>query len=256
MRMSKFILLMASLFALNFGAACADTTLPETGATARLGTAGPSNNGYVLPPVKVVVPHCDPYTDLNWCKDGDCAMGSTSEDGQSISGCIPPPGGGGTPTCPEWDPTCQVTEPPPPSASTDTCRTGDPVVDDLRVWGGFAKLWNLSVAEGVERGGWIIAEPGGGYRLQYFQAATNTPCGVDIHEAPPTGAVSTLHTHPWPLLATNPCGYLNTGTPSDDDVNSLNNLGFSVGYIIDGGGIATYNGSGAESANRTGRCGY
>jgi hypothetical protein len=130
------------------------------------------------------------------------------------------------------------------------------VVDDPAVWGGFAKLWRLSVAEGVERGGWIIAEPGGGYRLQYYQAATNTPCGVDVLEAPPVGAVSILHTHPWPLFAPNPCGFLNTGTPSTVDINTLNALGFSFGFILDGGGIAKFDGSGPESAHRTGRCGY
>jgi len=57
----------------------------------------------VLPPITVTVPHCDPWTDLNWCEDsGDgggggeqcmSSFGSGSE--MSISSC--PIGGGGGP---------------------------------------------------------------------------------------------------------------------------------------------------------------
>lgn len=94
---------LAILFTLVFGAACADSTMPEPGATdlpaVQIGEAGPSSD-YVLPPVTVTVPQCDPWTDLNWCEasgggegGGTCMSGLGTGFEMSISSC--PIGGGG-----------------------------------------------------------------------------------------------------------------------------------------------------------------
>lgn len=89
------------LFTLVFGAACADSTMPERRTADLGGEAGPANSDLVLPPVIVTVPHCDPSTDLNWCEGsgdgggGQCMSGAGSE--MSISSCPigGGPGGGG-----------------------------------------------------------------------------------------------------------------------------------------------------------------
>lgn len=91
------------LFTLFFSAACADSTMPEPRAAdlppVQVGEAGPSSD-YVLPPITVTVPHCDPWTDLNWCEDsggggggGICMSSFGSGFEMSISSC--PIGGGG-----------------------------------------------------------------------------------------------------------------------------------------------------------------
>ena len=89
-----------------------------------------------------------------------------------------------------------------------------------------------------------------------FVNATFTACGIDLYESPPSGAVAMLHTHPWPLWEPNPCGYINTGTPSEEDVQALQATGLSTGYFLDGGGIGKFTATGGESATRIGRCGY
>lgn len=100
----NFGVIMAILFALFFTAGCADSTMPEPGRadyapTGVLGGATPSND-YVLPPITVTVPQCDPWTDLNWCQESgggggqDCMfdVGFGYGGGLALSSC---PGGGG-----------------------------------------------------------------------------------------------------------------------------------------------------------------
>jgi hypothetical protein len=70
------------------------------------------------------------------------------------------------------------------------------------------------------------------------------------------GTVSLLHTHPWPLFTANPCGYVNTGTPSQEDIQALQMTGLSTGYFLDEHGIGRFTANGGEQAYRIGRCGY
>lgn len=130
------------------------------------------------------------------------------------------------------------------------------MIDDPDVFGGFGELWRQSLAAAEERGGWLVAEPGGGYRLVPFQDADYSACGIDVYESPPPGAVSLVHTHPWPLLEQTPCGYVNTGTPSEEDVRALSTLGFTWGYFLDAKGIGKFTANGNDQARRTPRCGY
>lgn len=98
---------MPALFALIFIAGCADSTMPEPGGaddfpTIVIGGAAPSND-YVLPPITVTVPACDPYTDLNWCQDSgggggqECmsGIGFGYGGGLALSSCPDTGGGGG-----------------------------------------------------------------------------------------------------------------------------------------------------------------
>lgn len=133
------------------------------------------------------------------------------------------------------------------------------MVDDADVFGQFDALWQQSLAQGVEMGGWIVQDGPDDYRLIPFQNAVNTPCGVDINEAPPANLVSMFHTHPWTLMQARTCdgtSYLYTGTPSPEDLNALGQLGLSTGYFIDHTGIGKYTAMGGETAIRIGRCGY
>lgn len=98
----RFRAATAFLFALVFGTGCADSTMPEPRAAdlahVQLEETRPSND-YLLPPITVTVPQCDPWTDLNWCEGsgggGDCMTG-TIEDGMSLSSCPIGSGGGET----------------------------------------------------------------------------------------------------------------------------------------------------------------
>jgi hypothetical protein len=123
----------------------------------------------------------------------------------------------------------------------------------------FAELWTASMTDGQEAGGWIIQEPGR-FRLVLFENAEKVPCGLNIAGPLPQGTVAMVHTHPWQLWTENPCGFLNGGTPSEVDVETLRQLGLAQGYILDAGGIAKYTSSGGPSsteyAKRLSRCGY
>lgn len=90
---------LAILFTLMFGAACADTTMPvESRTTPEVHGAGVIGD-YLLPPITVTVPQCDPWTDLNWCEEsggrGDCMNSSAPGLEMSISSCPIEGGGGG-----------------------------------------------------------------------------------------------------------------------------------------------------------------
>ena len=164
-----------------------------------------------------------------------------------------PPGGGTTP------PPTTTTEPKDDVPPPDTCRTGDAMVDDPDVYGQFDDLWQQSLGEGLETGGWIVRDGPNNWRLIPFQNAVNTPCGVDIFEAPPANLVSMFHTHPWRLGQARMCDgaySLYTGTPSPQDVQALQQLGLSTGYFIDHTGIGKYIATGGEKADRISRCGY
>jgi hypothetical protein len=78
----------AILFTLIFGAACADTTMPEresgVAPAVHLGNEGPSRD-YVLPPITVIghpqPRECDPWLDPNWCQGGGGGQCMTSTIG-------------------------------------------------------------------------------------------------------------------------------------------------------------------------------
>jgi hypothetical protein len=132
-------------------------------------------------------------------------------------------------------------------------------VDDTDVSGQFDTLWQQSIAQGVEMGGWIVLDGPNNYRLIPFQNSVNTSCGVDVFEAPPANLVSMLHTHPWTLGQTRTCDGVSamyTGTPSPEDTQALQQLGLSTGYFIDHAGIGKYTATGGETATRINRCGY
>jgi hypothetical protein len=287
MRMLHLRLAVASGLLLT-GAACADSLLlPDASARAEMIPGGRPGydelqgcvtdpDGVCLLPGIVVNPGAPPPDCNVWYSPscGECMTGGSiaSPDDLGISSACP--GGGGTgpspgsggdpygpgtggsggtppppPPCPDYDPDCENTAP------ADTCDTVEPVLNDPDVFGLFDELWAESVGQGVERGGWIVRE-GTGYRLIPFQNATFTPCGIDIHEPPPAGTISMVHTHPWPLWAPTPCGYVNTGTPSDEDVAALQQTGLSQGYFLDATAIGKFTATGGEGAYRIGRCGY
>jgi hypothetical protein len=257
----------AMLLAVVSMAGCTDTpTAPESGGIGA-GKPDPSST-YILPGV-IVIGECDPYTSADFCKS-TCITSTPGEviDPESITVSSCPGTGGGSgvggngggwggdggggqepqdPVCPDYG--C---DPPPP----DTCKTGEQVVDAPHVWGGFQELWLESKLKGVEKGGWIILDGSYSFRLIPFQNATFTPCGIDVYEPAPVGTVSIVHTHPWPMWSTTPCGYVNTGTPSQEDVNALQRTGLSTGYFLDENGIGKFTSSGAQAATRINRCGY
>ncbi len=142
----------------------------------------------------------------------------------------------------------------PPSA--DTCKTGDAVLDDADVWSEFQNLWVESLVKQTERGGWVVRDGTNSYRLIPFQNAVYGPCGIDVYEPAPAGTVSLVHTHPWPLFQANPCGYINTGTPSLQDQQALQRTGLTTGYFLDANGIGKFTATGGQGATRIGRCGY
>jgi hypothetical protein len=244
-------------------AGCADAMLPlAEGRVPNLTTAAEPDGEQQTPaccdPVIVVVPGpdvCDPSQSLDWCEGsgGECMTSQPGADGaeyQGTSGCDDEPGtgpGGDTPPPPRGE--------PPPNEPPDTCNTGEPLVDAPDVSGRFSDLWLESVLKGVEKGGWIVAS-GGTYRLVPFQNAAYSACGIDIYESPPPGTVSMLHTHPWPLFTVTPCGYVNTGTPSQEDIQALQLTGLSTGYFLDEHGIGRFTANGGDQAYRIGRCGY
>jgi hypothetical protein len=223
------------------------------------GCVGDRDGVCMLDPV-IVDPYCDPWMSLDWCEGDDCAYSDTAATGpefQATMGCGEPrePRDPGVykpapKPCPDYG--C----PPPPP---DTCRTGEATVDDTDVSGQFDALWQQSIAQGVEMGGWIVLDGPNNYRLIPFQNSVNTSCGVDIWETPPANLVSMLHTHPWSLGQTRVCdGALTmyTGTPSPEDTQALRQLGLSTGYFIDHAGIGKYTATGGEAATRIKRCGY
>jgi hypothetical protein len=192
--------------------------------------------------------HGDPGgTTVQGCDGGGGDGGGDYDGGGGSSG-----GGGGSggtkgPLCPDTG----CSSPPPP----DTCKTGEQVVDAPGVSGQFQALWLESRLKGVEKGGWVVSN-GTSLRLVPFQNATFTACGIDLYEAPPAGTVSLVHTHPWPLWTVNPCGYVNTGTPSQEDVQALQLTGLSTGYFLDDNGIGKFTSTGGQTATRIDRCGY
>lgn len=206
-----------------------------------------------------------------WCgpRMGDCGDGEwgtciTGAPGTSdpemgyLSSCPGGDGGGGGGP---WGGGGGSTPPPPSSdpPPADTCYTGEPMVDDPDVQGQFDVLWQQSVQQGVEVGGWIVRDGTDNYRLIPFHNAVYTPCGVDIYEAPPANLVAIFHTHPWQFGQSRMCDgayALYTGTPSPEDVQALQQLGLSTGYFIDYIGVARYTATGGEKATNFGRCGY
>lgn len=264
--------------------ACGD--LPTTQAIPDLSDAGPALSGectkqgdgtYLCPPISSDPgggDECDPYH--YDCGGGDCiaSTGPGSPEESTVQGCT---GGGGTapsdpgdiggggggggmgggggtkrpPPCPEFDPECGTSEQPQP----DTCNTGEQIVDAPDVSGQFQELWIESKLKGVEKGGWVVWD-GSSYRLVPFVNAQFTACGIDVYEPPPSGTVSLVHTHPWPLWQTTPCGYVNTGTPSPEDIQALHQTGLSTGYFLDETGIGKFTATGGDTATRIGRCGY
>ena len=207
-----------------------------------------SDGACTLEPIIVIG---DPGSGGGWGGGGGGGGGGDAGD----------PGGGACPTssiaADSYVQSCtgggEVVEPDPPPP--DTCITQEPAINDPNVHGKFDDLWSASVAEGVEKGGWIVQE-GSGFRLIPFQNATFTPCGIDLYESPPTGTVSIVHTHPWPLWTVTPCGYLNTGTPSEEDVAALQQTGVATGYFLDANAIGKFTATGGMTAIRIGRCGY
>ncbi len=223
---------------------------------------------------------CDPWTSLDWCA-GECeesAPGSPEVVG--AEGCSDPgepgPGGGGPapppPGCPTWDPYC---ENQPPSA--DTCNTGDPVIDSPAVQGGFAELWAQSnpdqpMENRVERGGWMVPDGAGGYRIEPFQEVSSNACEILLDLSTlPAGAVAFVHTHPYESgVPMRVCegemifGRLvyetYTNEPSDFDGRAASTLGMP-GYIIDYDKITKFTGSPTsrwqyEIVSSNTRCGY
>lgn len=218
-------------------AACGDAILatePELG--------GPSNT-YQLKPLVVDGSDC---SDPTWWRDdaGTC----WPPDPDNGSDDSPLGGDPGDPGDPSGGGLEEQDDP-------DPCNTGDALIDAPNVWGGFKDLWEKSLANKIEQGGWIVQE-GGSYRLVPFQDATYTPCGIDIYESPPPGTVAMVHTHPWPLFTEDSCGNLNTGTPSEEDLLALQALGLSTGYLLDANGIGKYNATSGETAQRIERCGF
>lgn len=218
-----------------------------------------SEDSCLLPPIIVVGggggDTCDPS--LGPCDEpspGECLESEPSAPDAATVEC----GGGGLGEGGSGGTGDGSTSPPPASedVSGDTCYTGDPIIDDPDVSGEFAALWQASTTEGEERGGWIIQIGTGSYDLVPFQSADYGPCGINVYDTVPAGAVSILHTHPWGLGDTTACGTIYTGTPSPEDQAALQQLGFAKGYFLDAQGIATFLPDGGESATRVGRCGY
>jgi hypothetical protein len=264
--------------------ACSDLpTAPPTSPTDLDGTAAGSfdsaegcvSDGFcVLEPIVVGPGDCDPaYEDCSGdnclesnTRDPDAAgaescpgWGGPGDEGPGDEG----PGGGGSgdpgdgggddpsqPSCPEGDLSCE-TQP-------DPCDTGDPIVDSPEVHDLFAEVWSQSVEQKVEKGGWIVQQ-GSSYQLIPFQNASFTACAITIYESPPPGTVSMLHTHPWQLFSAYECDgntYFYSGTPSEDDVRVLQELGYSTGYFLDEVGVARYDPDNGEKAERLDRCAY
>lgn len=128
------------LSALLLGAAgCTDAvTMPSADGPAReLGVVVAPGNGQqptaCCDRVVVVVPgpeECDPYTSLNWCEDDEnvCMTAMPGADQHLAGGCDDTGGpGGGTGTCPAWDPVCAGG----PGDGPDDPEPTPPPVDDL-----------------------------------------------------------------------------------------------------------------------------
>jgi hypothetical protein len=226
-----------------------------------------SNGSYLCPPI-----FSDPVEPGDPCEEMESTPGGGDVESTSMQSCPPGDGGGGISPPPDHgspggdepiggggDPSAPPGQGAPPPLETevvDTCKTGEPVVDATKVWGGFQELWLESTSNGVETGGWVVSD-GSTFRLVPFQSATASgACTLVINESPPAGTVAMVHTHPWPLWSVNPCGYLYTGTPSDEDVSALQQLGLSTGYFLDAAGIGKYTATGGETSQRIGRCGY
>lgn len=206
-----------------------------------------TEEGCLLDPIEVTAcpnggtyPDCDTGNDKDYDQCYD--FGACGDSGDWDWGS---PGGGG--------PGGNTGEPGDPS---DPCNTGDAILDDPEVYGGFDDLWKESTVDGAEAGGWIVQEPGNQFRLVPFQNPQKVPCGLNISESPPPGTVSMVHTHPWPMFTVNSCGFLSTGTPSEDDVKTLQQLGLSHGFLLDPDGIGKYTATNGESSERLSRCGY
>ena len=264
MRLAGLRGLAGTALALTLGA-CSDAptapAFPDRGRAAAMnGLDGCVGDGScLLPPIIVVGggggDTCDPS--LGPCDEpspGECLESETSAPDEATIEC----GGGGLGEGGSGGTGDGSTDPPPASedVSSDTCYTGDPIIDDPDVFGEFAALWEASTTDGEERGGWIIQIGTGSYDLVPFQSADYGPCGIDVYETAPVGTVSVLHTHPWGIGDTTPCGTVYTGTPSPEDQGAIQQLGFAKGYFLDAQGVATYLPDGGESAIRAGRCGY
>lgn len=261
----RHVQIAVAIFAMLLMGACVDMpTAPSAAGTNGTAPAydltpqGCVLEGYcVLPPISGG--GCDPYLELDWScdNDGDCMTSQPVDAPDSalvtLSGCAGP--GTGIDKGGIEDSTDGATEPSPEPVPRDTCKTGEHIVDAPGVWGQFQNLWLKSRLLGVEQGGWVVSD-GSSFRLIAFVNATFTACGIDVHEPAPPGAVSIVHTHPWPLWTMTPCGYVNTGTPSQEDVQALQLTGLSTGYFLDSNGIGKFTANGGVAAKRMSRCGY
>jgi hypothetical protein len=245
---------------------------------------------------------CKPLVSDNPCEIYDCGgdddpcMTSTADplsaDGATMqSGCPPPGDGGGEPIGGGGDggdgnsggtgggSGGSTTKPPPVELEADSCKTQDQMIDDLDVQQAFKDFWaasglSLSQEQRREQGGWIFADPSGGYMVVPFAAELErTPCSIELPVTPPAGALGYIHTHPFrvgelvtvpgclPTLngKVYPVRFLSGSSDADDQVQSgYKAQGYNLrAYVIDANTIIQYDGSGIPQNERTyGRCGY
>lgn len=225
--------------------------------TADFTTMDCPEDGCVLGEVTVIAcqgggtyPECDrmpvEYEQCDWWNP----CGSSSPGGGTPA--TGPGGGGSPPPSPCWD--CEID----PSAP---CRTGDPLIDSPGVNAIFRDLWSRSNPGGpynqrMEQAAWIVVQ-NGRFSAVPMNGAT-TPCSVTPSEAPPPGAVSYIHTHPYKWERLTNCGdpFFYTGTASDDDVARLDTWNFTEGYLMDDVGIGRFNRNTGTQTSRESRCMY
>lgn len=201
--------------------------------------------------------------------------------------CTSPPGTGVE--CPALDPNCsgggipgtpdggtspgggenpKGEEPEPDSCDTDYPELNSGAVQDM-----MDAMWELSypdknLAQRVERGGWIVQTPTG-YKVQPWQTATVSFCGIDGNVPLPTdgGAVGFIHTHPYRVGETVVnCklplqDYRGDASDTDRDMSLVLGQVFNQpeglpGYIMDANGITVFKGEQRASDDRIRRCGY
>ncbi|HEU0055562.1 MAG TPA: hypothetical protein VFQ39_20380 [Longimicrobium sp.] len=163
----------------------------------------------------------------------------------------------------------------------DPCNTGLLMLDAPGTQEGFASIWSksgfgLPMAQRRERGGWLIRDPDGSFRLQEFPDSWQThPCQINVPASAtvPAGAVALVHTHPYsrgeqltgcPTQSIPGVGSFHvnyTGDSSIPDDSTMLRLREHVspamiGIMIDNDEIVAYNGSSAAEPTRRPRCGY
>jgi hypothetical protein len=289
-KMRKLVLRFAAVFGLVLTVAgCGDAvTLPGgSGPAPDVTTVAPSasesTSGTCCDEVIVIVPRCDPYMELDWCKDegGECMSSQSETGGEEYQGTMtcpgegggggykPPPGSEPKP-CPDYG--CPPAEPEP----ADTCNTGDAIVDDPEVSAGLSSLWQQSNPDDhlwnrAEKAGWIVEYPAGQFSIVQWSGGTERfGCGDYPALALPTQGtvVGFVHTHPYAVgEAITDCDLASVqtydGTPSDFDRKAGEILGATLGrqaplpgYIIDKDGYYRFDGQLNKATPRRARCGY